>query len=755
MANQQEVLLRSWEFANSDDISIEEIISSLRDLINAGNYEDVGVVESNALEIPSAAIICRENANYLHIYNYLYAEGGSIFWISSIHGKGEQVNAKDMEKMYHKAAGAWGTFKASVSAGKSMSGRFGISSRAGGISAGIGTASGLAIKGAAGLAVKGVRALMRDKAAYEKEMNYYNKALGIIDFAAGGIDSFELIPRIEEQAEQGNRIAQFVLGSAYAEGRGVEPDEQTAFGWFEKAAKNGEMRSRNIVCSEYLYGEEDYGVEKKRIGLGYLIDLANNGAEWAPGLILDIFFMGSVPGLPEDYEKAVYYAKKYASEGNADALQLFSGIYDSAVNNGSIPELAKYRDDEKAVIAYQKLIELGNPDYSGNAAFDLGEMFAEGRGVIENKQEAFNYYSIASEYGNLNAKAKLMQAYYFGNGVEKSNIDAAKYANQIVNSNADDYLPEAYYCLHKCADETEQYGDSMRYAKAYIACKKAKPEKKEELLQYLNEMETKLSQMTEAEKRAFLKEARATSKSTGGKLVAVILIIIIAVIGLIIFAQNNNDEYTSDDSYSSEEYAGSEEVEEQDTGEAYDPGSYDGYEDDFIIPGSDERFIYDEDVADLSDEDTQMAINEIYARHGRIFQDEPYASHFDSCEWYEPTYTADEFDESWFNDYEKENIKVLAAHREGESADESGNEEEFTKHPVESEEEAVEYCKEYYESTGGEINDDFVIRKNGYDEEGYSVYAFYDTDTLSTAEMLWTVTTEGDIYDHATEEWVL
>ncbi len=96
---------------------------------------------------------------------------------------------------------------------------------------------------------------------------------------------------------------------------------------------------------------------------------------------------------------------------------------------------------------------------------------------------------------------------------------------------------------------------------------------------------------------------------------------------------------------------------------AYESGAYDGYEYDFVLPGSDERYVDSEEVENLDPEETQTAINEIYARHGRIFRDEPYSSRFNSCEWYNPMYSADEFNDDWLNGFEHENIELLAEHR--------------------------------------------------------------------------------------------
>jgi hypothetical protein len=54
-----------------------------------------------------------------------------------------------------------------------------------------------------------------------------------------------------------------------------------------------------------------------------------------------------------------------------------------------------------------------------------------------------------------------------------------------------------------------------------------------------------------------------------------------------------------------------------------------------------------------------MAINEIYARHGRIFKTPEIGDYFESQSWYEGTLDADHFDESVFSDIENQNIQII------------------------------------------------------------------------------------------------
>lgn len=55
-----------------------------------------------------------------------------------------------------------------------------------------------------------------------------------------------------------------------------------------------------------------------------------------------------------------------------------------------------------------------------------------------------------------------------------------------------------------------------------------------------------------------------------------------------------------------------------------------------------------------------LAKNEIYARHGYIFEDPDLYNYFMGCIWYEPTTAPRDFDVSVLNEYERENVVVLA-----------------------------------------------------------------------------------------------
>lgn len=79
----------------------------------------------------------------------------------------------------------------------------------------------------------------------------------------------------------------------------------------------------------------------------------------------------------------------------------------------------------------------------------------------------------------------------------------------------------------------------------------------------------------------------------------------------------------------------------------------------YVLPYSDSMYYTHSDVINLSPEQVRIAINEIYARHGRMFDSQDLQNYFNSKDWYYPTIPADQFDESILNDFEKKNIEVL------------------------------------------------------------------------------------------------
>ncbi len=83
-------------------------------------------------------------------------------------------------------------------------------------------------------------------------------------------------------------------------------------------------------------------------------------------------------------------------------------------------------------------------------------------------------------------------------------------------------------------------------------------------------------------------------------------------------------------------------------------------ENDFIFANSDSSYISQSEVKDLSDNNLELALNEIYAKRGWIFSDPELSAYFNSQSWYTPRYTSSEFSKNvTFNEYEQANIQLI------------------------------------------------------------------------------------------------
>lgn len=80
---------------------------------------------------------------------------------------------------------------------------------------------------------------------------------------------------------------------------------------------------------------------------------------------------------------------------------------------------------------------------------------------------------------------------------------------------------------------------------------------------------------------------------------------------------------------------------------------------DYILPDSNSRYLDRTDLEGLNSEELRLARNEIYARHGRIFEDETLQTYFSSKNWYSGTLTQEEFQDNVFNEYEKQNLILI------------------------------------------------------------------------------------------------
>ena len=84
---------------------------------------------------------------------------------------------------------------------------------------------------------------------------------------------------------------------------------------------------------------------------------------------------------------------------------------------------------------------------------------------------------------------------------------------------------------------------------------------------------------------------------------------------------------------------------------------------DFIIPYSSDRYLTEEDLEGLSNEELRIARNEIVARYGRKFKDAALQEYFESKSWYNGTIEPDDFGSVVrLSDIEQKNMEFIQSH---------------------------------------------------------------------------------------------
>lgn len=84
-----------------------------------------------------------------------------------------------------------------------------------------------------------------------------------------------------------------------------------------------------------------------------------------------------------------------------------------------------------------------------------------------------------------------------------------------------------------------------------------------------------------------------------------------------------------------------------------------------IMPDTYSRYIDESDLYIFSSSEIRLIRNEIFARHGRIFESSDLVNYFSGKSWYVPLYSAEEFDADWgryLTEYELANLDVIVAY---------------------------------------------------------------------------------------------
>ena len=193
-----------------------------------------------------------------------------------------------------------------------------------------------------------------------------------------------------------------------------------AFKWYQKAANLGDANAMNQLALMYYDGFYYHGKgivrnpQKSHRLWEKAINLGNTEA---------MLSLGQVLLSESDILKGLEWYKKAANLGNTEAMNELGWIYSVGAFNVpvNLEEGKKwYRENAKF---YKKAIDVNNLD--SEAMCRLAELYASGRGVLKDYEEALKWYKKAAELGNTEAMKHLGYLYADGDeGVYRDRAEA-------------------------------------------------------------------------------------------------------------------------------------------------------------------------------------------------------------------------------------------------------------------------------------------------------------------------------------------
>lgn len=222
---------------------------------------------------------------------------------------------------------------------------------------------------------------------------------------------------LQKKAEGGDAKAQFNLGLAYLNGKGVPEDSVKAVEWLHKAAAQGDAEAQHRLGYAYDFGR---GVSMdKAKSLEWYRKSADQGNAKAQSSLGHAYYFGEDfgTGVPKDVVFAMWWYQQAAAQGHAHAQY--------SLGEGYRKGEGVSRNDAQAVEWYQKAAAQGND----RAQYALGTMYDNGQGVPKDSAKAMEWWLKAAAQGEVRAWYNLGVSYGKGEGVATDNVLAYAWLN--------------------------------------------------------------------------------------------------------------------------------------------------------------------------------------------------------------------------------------------------------------------------------------------------------------------------------------
>ncbi|KAG2386476.1 hypothetical protein C9374_002220 [Naegleria lovaniensis] len=220
----------------------------------------------------------------------------------------------------------------------------------------------------------------------------------------------------QKSANEGFTVAQWYLGLLYEDGCGVSQDYSKAIEWIEKSAIQGNAEAQLLLGESYFLGKgvtQDYCKAFKWVhrsaNQGCALAMCNLGVLYEHGY-----------GVTQNYSKAIEWFQKSAMQGQVEAQAKLGVMYFTGTSVS--------QDYSKAFEWFEKAANQGMMD----AQFMLGVLYCYGEGTSQDYSKAFEWIEKSAIQGKAEAQAVLGEMYEGGKGVPLNFSKAIEYYRQSV-----------------------------------------------------------------------------------------------------------------------------------------------------------------------------------------------------------------------------------------------------------------------------------------------------------------------------------
>ena len=213
---------------------------------------------------------------------------------------------------------------------------------------------------------------------------------------------------LQKAADVGSLEAMYDLADAYYDGEGVDKNMSLAIKWMTKAADAGYIKAQTSLGATYFHGmeglEQNYALSEK-----YLMLAAKKDNTDAQAFISFLYIV------MEDYEKALFWARKAAQMEHPQACFALGKIYDEG--------LGVEVDHKEGLKWFEKAAKNGDAD----AQNTVGNIYLNADYVKNDPKKAFKYYQMAAAQGHLDGMANLGYCYQEGIGTNMNIMSAEEW----------------------------------------------------------------------------------------------------------------------------------------------------------------------------------------------------------------------------------------------------------------------------------------------------------------------------------------